>query len=216
MTKIYDQSTNKFLLPNLSYGFSDLEPYIDSKTMEIHYTKHHQAYVDKLNKALEQLPEIKESPLEEILNNLSSIPESARQAVKNNGGGHWNHSFFWEIIGKSNIKKEPEGDLNKMIESNFGNFEEFKKKFSDSALNHFGSGWAWLLLKSGNLEIITTANQDVPFEFGSPLLTIDLWEHAYYLKYQNRRIEYIENWWNVVNWSVVSLKLAEALELKNT
>ncbi len=190
----------KNTFPKLNYSFDSLEPFIDAKTVEIHYSKHHQNYLNKLVEALEKHPELSEKPLEDMLSELDSIPEDIRTAVKNNGGGHFNHSFYWSTMSP-NSKKAPSGELLNKI----GDFEEFKKEFTDKALSLFGSGWVWLVLnESGDLEIMQTSNQDCPLSIGKvPLLTIDLWEHAYYLKYQNRRPEYIEAWWNLVNWDVV-------------
>lgn len=190
----------KNIFPKLNYSFDSLEPFIDAKTVEIHYSKHHQNYLNKLVEALEKHPELSEKPLEDMLSELDSIPEDIRTAVKNNGGGHFNHSFYWSTMSP-NSKKAPSGELLNKI----GDFEEFKKEFTDKALSLFGSGWAWLVLnESGDLEIMQTSNQDCPLSIGKvPLLTIDLWEHAYYLKYQNRRAEYIDAWWNLVDWELV-------------
>lgn len=190
----------KNTFPKLNYSFDSLEPFIDAKTVEIHYSKHHQNYLNKLVEALEKHPELSEKPLEDMLSELDSIPEDIRTAVKNNGGGHFNHSFYWSTMSP-NSKKAPSGELLNKI----GDFEEFKKEFTDKALSLFGSGWAWLVLnESGDLEIMQTSNQDCPLSIGKvPLLTIDLWEHAYYLKYQNRRAEYIDAWWNLVDWELV-------------
>lgn len=190
----------KNIFPKLNYSFDSLEPFIDAKTVEIHYSKHHQNYLNKLVEALEKHPELSEKPLEDMLSELDSIPEDIRTAVKNNGGGHFNHSFYWSTMSP-NSKKAPSGELLNKI----GDFEEFKKEFTDKALSLFGSGWVWLVLnESGDLEIMQTSNQDCPLSIGKvPLLTIDLWEHAYYLKYQNRRAEYIDAWWNLVDWELV-------------
>ena len=190
----------KNTLPELNYSFNSLEPFIDAKTVEIHYTKHHQNYLNKLVEALDKHLELGEVSLEDMLRDLNSVPEDIRIAVKNNGGGHFNHSFYWSIMN-SNSKKIPSEELLNKI----GDFEKFKKDFTDKALGLFGSGWVWLVLNEiGDLEIIQTSNQDCPLSMGKkPLLTIDLWEHAYYLKYQNRRSEYIEAWWNLINWDAV-------------
>ena len=192
-----------FKLPKLPYSFDALEPYIDAKTMEIHYTKHHQTYVDKLNEAINGT-EFANMEINELMENISKVPEKIKQAVINHGGGHANHSFFWEIMG-SKAGGKPEKQLAKEINSKFGSLEEFKKQFTDVALKVFGSGWAWLVINSNKkLEIIFTKNQDSPLMEGKiPILGLDVWEHAYYLKYQNRRPEYIKNWWNIVNWKKV-------------
>lgn len=198
-----------FTLPELPYGYDGLEPYIDERTMKIHHTKHHQTYVDKLNTALESHEEISSKSIEEILAQLDTLPEEIRTAVRNNGGGHYNHSFFWQIMGQSTSAK-PEGILANAIDSTFGSLDNFKGKFAEAAVGRFGSGWAWLSENNGKLEISSTANQDSPISDGSkPILGLDVWEHAYYLKYQNRRPEYIDAWWSVVNWSEVSKRLEE-------
>lgn len=192
-------------LPKLPYSFDALEPFIDAQTMEIHYSKHHQAYVNNLNAALEKHPEFKEKSLEELLANTASLPEDIRQAVINNAGGHYNHTFFWHILGKDGAK-EPSNELKDAINDIFGNFETFKQQFTEAATKRFGSGWAWLTIdKDGKLEVWSSANQDAPIMQGKrPILGLDVWEHAYYLKYQNRRPEYIEAFWNVVNWDEVN------------
>lgn len=192
-----------FELPKLPYEYDALEPYIDKQTMEIHHTKHHQAYVTNLNKALETAGDTGKS-LEDILKNISKYPV----AVRNNGGGHYNHSLFWTLMKKDGGGM-PKGDVEKAITSSFGSFEQFKKQFSEAAMGRFGSGWAWLISSNGKLEISSTPNQDNPLmdvaeKKGNPILGIDVWEHAYYLKYQNKRADYIENWWNVVNWDEVT------------
>lgn len=193
-----------FELPPLPYGYDALEPYIDSQTMQIHHDKHHQTYVDKLNTALEKYPDLQSKSVEELLKDLDSIPEEIRPAVRNHGGGHSNHSLFWKLMRKDG-GGEPGGELGGELEKEFGSFEEFKKKFSEVAVTVFGSGWAWLVRDSaGKLLIVKTPNQDSPVSQGqTPLLGLDVWEHAYYLKYQNRRSEYIEAWWNVVSWDEV-------------
>jgi len=192
-------------LPSLHYSYDSLEPFIDAKTMEIHHTKHHKTYVDKLNTALEKHPELQDKAVEELLENLSEIPEDIRKAVRNHGGGHWNHSFFWRLLKKDS---PCQGEILERIENSFGSFEEFKKKFSGTALNLFGSGWAWLVLNNGDLEIITTSNQDCPIsEEKIPILGLDVWEHAYYLKYQNKRADYIEAFFHVINWEEVEKNL---------
>ncbi len=191
----------KFTLMPLPYSYDALEPYIDKETMIIHHDKHHKAYVDNLNKTLSTYPHLYDKSLDELLSNLSSLPRDIRQSVINNGGGVYNHNFFWTIMGP-NKGGEPSGDLLKAIERDFGSFENFKNEFSKSALTRFGSGWAWLVSDDkGKLSIISTANQNTPISMGlTPIIAIDVWEHAYYLKYKNKRNEYIENWWNVVNW----------------
>lgn len=192
-------------LPQLPYSFDALEPTIDARTMEIHYTKHHQAYVDNLNKALADFPEMAEKPLPELLTDLEKVPEKIRMAVRNHGGGHYNHSLFWRVMGK-NAGGEPGGKLAEEIKKEFGDFAKFAEQFNAAAMGRFGSGWAWLCIdKAGKLEICSTPNQDNPLTEGKkPLLGLDIWEHAYYLKYQNRRKDYVETWWNVVNWTEVA------------
>lgn len=200
----------KHELPKLPYDYNALEPYVDAQTMEIHYSKHHNGYVTKLNGALEKYPELQEKSLKELLTDLNAIPENIRGAVRNNGGGHMNHSLFWTVMKKAEGQK-PEGELLEAINEKFGSFEEFKTVFSDAAATRFGSGWAWLVVKDGKLEVMSTPNQDNPVSEGyEPILGLDVWEHAYYLKYQNRRPEYIENWFNVVNWEEVSKLYKEA------
>jgi Fe-Mn family superoxide dismutase len=195
-------------LPKLPYPHDALEPFIDARTMEIHHAKHHATYVEKLNAALAKHPEIAEMPLETLLTDLAKVPEDIRMAVRNHGGGHLNHSMFWRTMcppALSLSKGGPDGALVKTLTDTFGSFDAFKEKFSAAAAGHFGSGWAWLV-KNGKekMEIVTTANQDTPLAQNmTPLLGLDVWEHAYYLKYQNRRAEYIENWWHVVNWDEV-------------
>lgn len=193
----------KHELPKLPYAYSALEPYIDAQTMEIHYSKHHQAYVDKLNAALEKYPELQEKSIRELIENLDAIPEDIRAAVRNNGGGHLNHSMFWSLM--KNDSQKPEGEVLEAINKKFGSMEEFKTQFANAAATRFGSGWAWLVVKNGELEVMSTANQDNPVSEGyEPILGLDVWEHAYYLKYQNKRPDYIENWFNVINWEQVS------------
>ncbi|MEO0254968.1 MAG: superoxide dismutase [candidate division WOR-3 bacterium] len=201
-----------FKLPDLPYSYDALEPYIDAKTMEIHHTKHHAAYVNNLNNALSKYPELEKYSLEEILRNLDSIPEDIKITVRNNGGGHFNHSLFWEVMKKDG--GEPKGELLKAIERDFGSFSSFKEKFANAAKNHFGSGWAWLSLsRFGKLYVFSTPNQDNPLMIGYiPILGLDVWEHAYYLKYQNRRAEYVDNWFNVINWDKVKDNYEEALK----
>ncbi len=197
-----------FTLPPLPYPSDALEPNIDKTTMEIHHDKHHGTYVNNLNKALESAPDLQNKSIEEILANLNSVPESIRTAVRNNGGGHANHSLFWNLLSPKG-GGSPQGDAESVITSNFGSFDSFKEKFNASATGRFGSGWAWLVKDgSGKFEILSTANQDSPLTDGkTPVLGLDVWEHAYYLKYQNRRPEYIATWWNVVNWDEVNKQL---------
>ena len=194
-----------YTLSDLPYAYDALEPYIDTQTMEIHHQKHHNAYITKLNAALETSSEWQGKDIEEIVKNINHVPENIRAAVRNNGGGHYNHSLFWNIMGP-NAGGEPGGALSSAINEAFGSFAEFKEEFSSSAANRFGSGWAWLVLDPGSkLAVLSTPNQDNPLTDGfKPLMGLDVWEHAYYLKYQNRRPEYIENWWKVVNWSAVA------------
>ena len=192
------------VLPDLKYDYSALEPYVDGQTMEIHHQKHHGAYVSKLNGALEGHSDLANKSIEDLLKDLNSVPESIRGAVRNNGGGHFNHTMFWEIMS-GNAGGAPSGDLGSAIDNTFGGFDKFKNEFATAAMNRFGSGWAWLVLDNGNLKVTSTANQDNPVSEGlKPVMGLDVWEHAYYLKYQNRRPEYIENWWNVVNWDEVA------------
>ncbi len=201
-----------FKLPDLPYSYDALEPYIDAKTMEIHHSRHHATYVNNLNNALSKYPELEKYTLEELLKNLESIPEDIRMAVRNNGGGHFNHSLFWEVMKKGG-GGEPEGELLQAIKRDFGDFNSFKEKFGDTAKNHFGSGWAWLAVsRFGKLKVFSTPNQDNPIMMGFiPILGLDVWEHAYYLKYQNRRAEYVDNWFNVINWDKVFENYKKAL-----
>jgi Fe-Mn family superoxide dismutase len=194
-----------FTLPPLPYAPDTLEPYIDKTTMEIHHDKHHNAYVTNLNKALESAPELQNKSLEELLaDNCAIVPENIRTAVRNNGGGHANHSLFWTILGAPSQGSKPSGALAKDIDSAFGSFDQFKEKFNAAAATRFGSGWAWLLKSGGKLEVSSTANQDSPIMEGKGIVMgLDVWEHAYYLKYQNRRPDYIAAWWNVVNWKAI-------------
>ncbi len=192
------------VLPPLPYAFDALEPYIDKQTMEIHHGKHHAAYVNNLNKALEGQAQLQALPLEELLASLDKAPENVRAAVRNNAGGHWNHSLFWKIMKKGG-GGEPGGPLAEAIKSAFGSFADFKTKFSTAGATRFGSGWAWLFFKDGKLIVESTPNQDNPIMTGGkPVMGLDVWEHAYYLKYQNRRPDYIEAWWNVVNWDAIT------------
>jgi superoxide dismutase, Fe-Mn family len=195
----------KYELPQLPYAYDALEPYIDAKTMELHYTKHHQTYVTKLNEALDKHPEIADKPLAELLENLDAVPEDIRTAVRNHGGGHSNHSFFWTVMGP-NAGGEPTGEVAKEINGAFGDFPKFKQEFNKAAGGVFGSGWAWLVIgEDGKIKIASTPNQDSPLiKKQTPVLGLDVWEHAYYLKYQNKRPDYIDAWWNVVNWDAVN------------
>jgi Fe-Mn family superoxide dismutase len=193
-----------FELPKLPYAEDALEPYIDAQTMNIHHTKHHQTYITNLNAAIEKHPELSGKSLEDLLADLNAIPEDIRMAVRNHGGGTWNHNLFWEIMGPK-MGGSPSGELTQALESAFGSFDAFKDEFTKAATTRFGSGWAWLVQKGDGLAVVSTANQDTPLSEGmTPILGIDVWEHAYYLKYQNRRPEYISNWWNVVNWDEVA------------
>lgn len=190
-----------YSLPALSYAYDALEPYIDEQTMRIHHTKHHQTYIDKLNAALEDHRDLQELSAEELLKDLNAIPETIRTAVRNHGGGHANHSFFWPLLRKG---VDFGGDVADALKSRFGDFDTFKEKFSTAAALLFGSGWAWLVMNGGALEIMTTPNQDSPLSEGkTPILGLDVWEHAYYLKYQNRRPEYISAFFSVINWEQV-------------
>ena len=196
-----------FKLPELPYAFDALEPHIDTTTMQIHHGKHHQAYVNNLNAALDKHPELHEKSLEDILANLSGVPEAVRGAVRNNGGGHWNHSMFWTIMAPSG-GGDPTGALGTAITATFETFAKFKEQFAAAGVSRFGSGWAWLIRKGSTLSITSTPNQDNPLMDGVAardiILGLDVWEHAYYLKYQNKRPDYIGAWWNVVNWKAVS------------
>lgn len=196
-----------FKLPELKYAYDALEPHIDKQTMEIHHTRHHQTYVDNLNKALEGHDKFKEINIWELIRDLNSVPDDIKTAVRNNGGGHLNHTLFWSIMSPDG-GGNPVGEVAKKIDENLGGFEKFKEDFKKAALGRFGSGWAWLVVnKEGNLEVVSTANQDNPITEGlSPILGIDVWEHAYYLKYQNKRPDYVDAFWNVVDWNKVEEK----------
>lgn len=199
-----------FELPQLPYAYDALEPHIDKETMNIHHTKHHNTYVTNLNNALEGNEELLSKSVEEVISNLDAVPEATRTAVRNNGGGHANHSLFWQVISP-NGGGEPTGELAEAINAKFGGFEGFKEEFSKAATTRFGSGWAWLVIQNGELEVISTPNQDNPLMEGkTPILGLDVWEHAYYLNYQNRRPEYINAFWNIVNWEEVSKRYASA------
>ena len=197
-------------LPKLPYAYDALEPHIDAQTMEIHYTKHHQAYVDKLNDALKNAPELAELSLDELMTSLDKAPETVRNAIRNNGGGHYNHSMFWETMGAGK-GGAPIGAVAEVIDKNFGGFAKFQELWAKEAVGRFGSGWVWLCLdKDGTYTVYSTPNQDNPaMEGNKPVFGLDVWEHAYYLKYQNKRPDYVTAWWNVVNWDAVNNRLAK-------
>jgi Fe-Mn family superoxide dismutase len=198
-----------FTLPSLPYDFAALEPHIDAKTMEIHHGKHHQTYVNNLNAAIEKAPELASKSLDDLMRNVGSVPEAVRAAVRNNGGGHWNHSMFWQIMAPK-AGGEPGGKLGAAIKTAFGDFAKFREQFSAAGVGRFGSGWAWLINNGGKLSITSTPNQDNPLMEGQKaVMGLDVWEHAYYLKYQNRRPDYINAWWNVVNWKEVEKRFGE-------
>jgi Fe-Mn family superoxide dismutase len=198
----------KFTLPQLPYPTNYLEPIIDTKTMEIHHGKHHQAYVTNLNAALEKYPNLPEQTIDGLLKNLTTLPTDIQTAVRNNGGGHFNHSLFWELLIAEKDFLPPSEKLLKIITRDFGSFDQFKEQFSNAAKTRFGSGWAWLVVtESGVLKVTSTPNQDVPFSEGKPILGLDVWEHAYYLTYQNRRPDYITNFFKIINWANVEKKL---------
>jgi len=200
-----------FVVPELPYAYDALEPHIDTQTMQIHHDKHHQAYVDNANKALEGTEWV-DGPVEELLQNLDSLPEDKRTPVRNNAGGHANHTLFWEIMGPG-FESKPEGALADAIVGAFGSFEDFKKTVNQNGVTRFGSGWTWLVWNGSALEAYSTANQDSPLMQGHfPILGIDVWEHAYYLHYQNRRPDYLEAWWNVVDWDAVNARYQAAIE----
>ena len=197
-------------LPPLPYAYDALEPHVDARTMEIHHGKHHAAYVTNLNKALEGHDEFQQKSIIELLGDLNAIPEATRGAVRNNGGGHFNHSLFWKVM-QNGGGGEPAGELGDAVRSAFGSFQDFKTRFAQAGITRFGSGWAWLFIKDGKLEIGSTPNQDSPvMEGGKPILGLDVWEHAYYLNYQNRRPDYVQAWWNVVNWQQVAENFGRA------
>ncbi len=198
-----------FELPNLPYGFDALEPHIDTATMQIHHGKHHQAYVNNLNAAIEKAPELAGKSLDELMGGINDVPDAVRTAVRNNGGGHWNHSKFWTWMAPGG-GGEPGGDLGKAISDAFGGFDKFKEQWGAAGAGRFGSGWVWLLNEGGKLSITSTPNQDNPLMEGkNAILGLDVWEHAYYLRYQNKRPDYITAWWSVVNWDAVSESYAE-------
>ena len=198
-----------FTLPPLPYDFAALEPNIDAKTMEIHHGKHHQTYVNNLNTAVEKAPELARKSLDDLMRNVGTLPEAVRTAVRNNGGGHWNHSMFWQIMAPK-AGGEPGGKLGQAITTAFGDFAKFREQFSAAGVGRFGSGWAWLINNGGKLSITSTPNQDNPLMEGQKaIMGLDVWEHAYYLKYQNRRPDYINAWWNIVNWKEVEKRYSE-------
>jgi superoxide dismutase, Fe-Mn family len=198
-------------LPPLPYAFDALEPHIDRQTMEIHHDKHHGTYVNNLNAALEKHPDLQSRSVEDLLSGIHQLPEDIRTAVRNNGGGHANHSLFWQIMAPK-AGGEPTGAIADAIKSSFGNFDSFKDQFAKAALGRFGSGWTWVIEQNGKLVIETTANQDSPLMEGKPpVFGLDVWEHAYYLKYQNRRADYINAWWNVINWAGINKRLSRQL-----
>jgi Fe-Mn family superoxide dismutase len=199
-----------FKLPELQYEYDALAPFISADIQQLHHSKHHQAYVDNLNKALEKYPDWQEKSIEEIIMSLDELPEDIKTMVRNNGGGHFNHSMFWEMMAPKKDQK-PSGTLLDKIQKSFGDMEEFKKQFSESATKVFGSGWEWLVIDGNELKLMSTPNQDSPLSQGkTPILGLDVWEHAYYLQYYNKRADYIEAWWNVVNWEEVAKRLDKA------
>ena len=198
-----------FTLPALPYDFAALEPHIDAKTMEIHHGKHHQTYVNNLNAAIEKAPELAKKSLDDLMRNVSTLPEAVRTAVRNNGGGHWNHSMFWQIMAPK-AGGEPGGKLGQAITTAFGDFAKFREQLSAAGVGRFGSGWAWLVNNGGKLSITSTPNQDNPLMEGQKaIMGLDVWEHAYYLKYQNRRPDYINAWWNIVNWREIEKRFQD-------
>jgi Fe-Mn family superoxide dismutase len=199
-----------YQLPALPYAFEALEPHIDAKTMEIHHDKHHATYVAKLNDALATHPDLQGKTVEDLLRGIDQVPEAIRGAVRNHGGGHANHSLFWEVMGPGG-GGVPAGDLASALSRDFGSFEGFKEKLTNAAANQFGSGWGWLVASGGKLEVVAKPNQDSPLMEGkTPILGVDVWEHAYYLKYQNKRPDYLTAWWNTINWSAVAQRLSAA------
>jgi Fe-Mn family superoxide dismutase len=199
-----------FEVPALPYDYAALEPFIDEATMKLHHDKHHQAYVTNLNGAIEKHPELAGKSPEELIKDLASLPEDVRKVIQNNGGGHVNHTMFWEIM-KPKGGGEPTGEVANLIKDAFGSFDDFKKQFNETTAKQFGSGWGWVVLDGGKLKVVTTANQDNPMSQGHyPILGNDIWEHAYYLKYQNKRPDYLAAWWNTVNWDAINKRLATA------
>jgi Fe-Mn family superoxide dismutase len=200
----------KYTLPDLPYGYDALEPHIDAKTMEIHHTKHHQAYIDKLNAAIEGHDDLFEDDVDDLLRNFSKVPSDIQTAVRNHGGGHSNHSLFWTVLSGDG-GGEPSGALADQIKSDLGSFKEFQEQFNTTTTGVFGSGWGWLVVSGGKLEVVGLPNQDSPLMDGkTPILGLDVWEHAYYLKYQNRRPEYVEAFWNIINWDEVGKRFEAA------
>ncbi|WP_159723062.1 superoxide dismutase [Enterococcus sp. CSURQ0835] len=200
-----------YTLPDLPYAYDALEPYIDEETMHLHHDKHHNTYVTNLNAAIEKYPELGEESVEELISHVDELPAEIKTAVRNNGGGHANHSFFWKIMAK-NAGGEPTGAVKEAIEKDFGSFEKMKEEFKTAATGRFGSGWAWVVLNNGKLEIMSTPNQDSPLMEGkTPILGLDVWEHAYYLKYKNVRPDYIAAFWDIINWDQVNKNLEEAM-----
>jgi superoxide dismutase, Fe-Mn family len=206
--------TATFKLPPLPYDYKALEPHIDATTMRLHHDKHHAAYVNNLNAAVAKYPELQNKSVEYLVGNLSKLPKDIQKTVQNNGGGHINHTMFWQIMGPP-TGQQPTGQLAQAIDRQFGSFDKFKAQFVEAGTKHFGSGWVWLVLKNGQLQIVTTANQDSPLATGLlPVMGNDIWEHAYYLKYQNKRADYLNAWWNVVNWSEVGKRYDQFLITK--
>jgi Fe-Mn family superoxide dismutase len=209
ISDLISTTPESFTLPPLPYAYDALEPHIDARTMEIHHDKHHAAYVANLNKTVADYPDLGKKSIEDLMKDLNDVPEKIRTAVRNNGGGHYNHSLFW-LMMKPNGGGEPTGDLAKAIDTNFGSFDAFKDKFTEASTKVFGSGWTWLVADGAKLKIVSTPNQDTPLSIGQiPLLGLDIWEHAYYLKHKNKRADYIAAWWNVVNWDFVSERHAK-------
>jgi len=201
----------KHELPKLPYATDALEPFIDARTMEIHHQKHHGGYVQKLNSALEGREALQKHSLADLLVDIKNLPGDVQTAVRNNGGGHFNHSLFWNVMTHPDASSEPTGQLENAIRSSFGSLDDFKRRFAEAATGRFGSGWAWLVVRDGSLEVVSTPNQDSPvMDGGRPILGLDVWEHAYYLNYQNRRADYVAAWWNVVNWKQVASNLERA------
>lgn len=202
---------NVFTLPELPYAYDELEPHLDARTMEIHHGKHHATYVANLNKALEGRTQFAHASVEELISNLNDVPEEIRAAVRNQGGGHYGHSLYWSIMSPTG-GGNPYGDISKGIEKHFGSFEQMKEKLTKAAISRFGSGWGWLVVNGDKLEVMSTPNQDTPLmENKTPILVVDVWEHAYYLQYQNRRPDFVSSWWNVVDWEEVNRRYNEAV-----
>ncbi len=202
-----------FLVSDLRYAYDALDPYIDSETVHLHHDKHHQTYADNLNAIVQKTPELASKSAEDILRDLSAVPEAICGAVRNNGGGYSNHNIYWQIIGP-NEGGQPVGAIASAINHTFGSFTQFQERFNDAAAKQFGSGWGWLVFDGKGLQVLSTSNQDSPLSLGMyPVMTNDVWEHAYYLKYKNRRVEYLKNWWNVVNWPEVNKRYSQAFSL---